>query len=120
MWPSLLGDLTEEQRQKIRVVSMDMWNPYRQAVRKLLAHAEIVADRFHVVKQLNHQINLLRRSLQKKADPELALILKGSRWILLKKRSELNAKEETQLCAILDASQNLRVIYLLREEFSCL
>lgn len=113
-----LGDLSEDQRRMIKVVSMDMWNPYRQAVRKMLgAKVVIVADRFHVVKQLNHQLDLLRRSLQKKADDELALILKGSRWVLLKRRSELNAEEEAKLRIILDASEELRAIYLLREEF---
>jgi len=112
-----LDGLTEEQRQAIRQVSMDMWNPYRQAVHKKLAQAEIVADRFHVVKQLNHQLDLLRRAVQNQADEELAKALKGCRWILLKKRSALSQEEEAQLRVSLNASDELRVIYLLREEF---
>ncbi len=52
-----LDGLTEEERCAIKVVSMDMWEAYRQAVRKKLSHAQIVADRFHVMKQLNHQID---------------------------------------------------------------
>jgi len=44
---------------------MDMWEAYRQAVRKKLSQAKIVADRFHVMKQLNHQIDLMRRSIQR-------------------------------------------------------
>jgi transposase len=65
-----LDGLTEEERRAIKVVSMDMWEAYRQAVREKLSHAEIVADRFHVMKQLNHQIDLLRRSIQRKAKKE--------------------------------------------------
>jgi len=115
-----LDDLTEKERRAIKVVSMDMWKPYRQAVRKKLPHAEIVADRFHVMKQLNHQIDLLRRALQRKArktDEALNQVLKGNRWLLLKNRSELKPDQEAQLQAILNASDELRTIYLLKEEF---
>lgn len=44
-----LDSLTEEERRAIQVVSMDMREAYRQAVRNKLPHAEIVADRFHVL-----------------------------------------------------------------------
>jgi transposase len=112
-----LDNLAEEEQRAIKVVSMDMWKPYRQAVHKKLSHAKIVADRFHVMKQLNHQIDLLRRSLQKKADDALYQVLKGNRWVLLKNRNELKPEEETQLRIILNASAELRIIYLLKEEF---
>jgi len=116
-----LDGLTEEERRVIKVVSMDMWEAYRQAVRKKLPHAQIVADRFHVMKQLNHQIDLMRRSMQRKAKKEekeaLYQALKGSRWVLLKNRHALTPKQEAQLCTILAVSNELRVIYLLKEEF---
>lgn len=112
-----LEQLSKAEGKAIKVVSMDMWEPYRQAVRRKLPHAQIVADRFHVVKQLNHQLNLLRRKLQREADEELAQILKGCRWILLKNRSELNPDEQAKLRLILEACPELRAIYLLKEEF---
>jgi len=116
-----LDGLTEEERRAIKVVSMDMWEAYRQAVLEKLPRAEIVADRFHVMKQLNHQIDLLRRAIQRKAKKQgneaLYQVLKGSRWVLLKNRNELNPEQEAQLCAILELSDELRDIYLLKEEF---
>ncbi len=116
-----LDGLTEEERRAIQVVSMDMWEAYRQAARKKLPRAKIVADRFHVMKQLNHQLDLLRRAIQRRAKKEgneaLYRVLKGSRWVLLKNRGELNPEQEAQLCAILDISDELRDIYLLKEEF---
>ena len=112
-----LDGLTKSERKAIKVVSMDMWKPYRQAVRNKLPHAQIVADRFHVVKQLNHQLDLLRRKLQRDADDELASLLKGSRWILLKNRSDLTEEEEEKLRLILTTCPELSSIYLLREEF---
>jgi transposase len=116
-----LDTLTEEERRAIQVVSMDMWEAYRQAVRQRLPHAKIVADRFHVMKQLNHQIDLMRRSIQRKAKQEgneaLYQALKGSRWVLLKNRRELTPEQEAQLAAMLGISEELRTMYLLKEEF---
>ena len=76
---------------------MDMWEPYRQAVRTKLPWADIVADRFHVVKQLNRQLDLLRKKVQRDADEELAKLLKGCRWIILKPRRNLSAKDSAKL-----------------------
>jgi transposase len=116
-----LEGLTEKERRAIKVVSMDMWEAYRQAVHRKLPHAQIVADRFHVMKQLNHQIDLIRRSIQRKAKKDgaeaLYQALKGSRWVLLKNRSALNPEQEAQLRTILAVSDELRAIYLLKEEF---
>lgn len=40
-------------RQKVEIVSMDMWNPYRAAVKAVLPQARIVVDKFHVVRMAN-------------------------------------------------------------------
>ena len=116
-----VAGLTEEERRAIKVVSMDMWEAYRQAVHNKLPHAQIVADRFHVMKQLNHQIDLMRRSFQRTAkkdgDETLYQALKGSRWLLLKKRNKLTPEQEAKLSVILAISDELRTIYLLKEEF---
>jgi transposase len=41
-----LKGLTPAEKRAIRVVSMDMWRPYRAVVEKYLPQADIVADRF--------------------------------------------------------------------------
>jgi len=102
-----LDELSEEERRTIKVVSMDMWEPYRQAVRHKLPWASIVADRFHVIKQLNHQLDLLRRNLRKNGDETLAELLKNSRWIWLKNRCDLTPEEKAKLQRILEASEEL-------------
>jgi transposase len=116
-----LAGLPGEERRAIKVVSMDMWEAYRRAVHETLPHAQIVADRFHVMKHLNHQLDLIRRSMQRKAkkagDEALYQVLKGSRWALLKKRGELNPEQEAKLRTILATSDELRALYLLKEEF---
>lgn len=95
------------------------WRPYRSAVRKQLKGATIVIDRFHVMKQLNHQLDLLRRKLRQdqEANPELSELLKNSRWALLKNRDNLSQKEEEKLQVILVASARLCKMYPTREKF---
>tara|TARA_B100000315_G_C14518391_1_gene560317 strand:- start:16 stop:1305 length:1290 start_codon:yes stop_codon:yes gene_type:complete len=112
-----LEALSPAQRKAIKVASIDMWQPYRAVVAAELPHADIVADRFHVMKQLNDRLTQLRRAIQRKADEATREILKGSRWLLVKNRNELKPDEEKRLLEVLDASPELRTAYLLKEEF---
>jgi transposase len=104
-------------RQDIAVVSTDLWEPYRQAVKTALPDAQQVADRFHIMKQLTERLTQARRSLQKKADRQTYELLKGSHWILLKAHHTLSAEEQQKLQLILTNCPDLRRMYLLKEEF---
>lgn len=110
-------DLSDAERQAIQVVSIDMWEPYRQAVAAKLPHARLVADRFHVMKQLNDRLTQMRRAIQRQADEATRQALKGSRWLLVKNRSDLSPAEKERLLDVLAASPALRELYLLKEEF---
>lgn len=112
-----LSNLSKAERAAIEVVSIDMWRPYFYAVKAKLPQAKLVADRFHVVKQLNENITKLRRTIQRKADDNQKEILKGSRWLLVKNRQNLSSKEEGHLQNILALSPEIREAYLLKEEF---
>lgn len=112
-----LDALSPAERLAIGCVSMDMWEPYRAVIRTKLAHAAIVADRFHVMRQLNERLTQMRRTLQAQAAPEVQAELKGSRWILVKNRENLTPKESAKLEAVLAACPELRTLYLLKEEF---
>ena len=112
-----LEALPDAVRQSIRVVSTDLWEPYRSAVHEALPQAQQVADRFHMMQQLNKRLTQARRALQKQADEETRQVLKGSRWLLLRARADLTPEDEEKLQAVLNASDELRTIYLLKEEF---
>jgi len=112
-----LDSLSDSQRKAIRFVSIDMWVPYRLAVSNKLAHATVVVDRFHVMKQLNMRLTQLRSNIQRNASPEVQATLKGSRWILVRNRCDLKENEQAQLNKILDLCPQLRTLYLLKEEF---
>lgn len=113
-----IDELTERQRRAICFASIDMWDPYRQAIRNKLPHVRVVADRFHVMKQLNERLTQTRRRIQQNADEETRGTLKGSRWLLVRNRSELSSEQEKHLGKILDLHPELRTLYLLKEEFA--
>ena len=107
----------ESQRKTVRYVSIDMWPPYFHAVRRKLPKARILADRFHVVKHLNERITTIRRKCQRNAPKEIAEVFKGSRWILVRNRKDLSARDEKKFKQVLEACPERRTIYLLKEEF---
>ena len=104
-------------RQAIEVVSIDMWQGYASAVRKVLPHAKLVVDRFHVMQQLNKRLSQARRRFQAKADEATKAALKGCHWLFVKRRIDLTPDEQRRLQAALDAAPELRRFYLLKERF---
>lgn len=44
-------------RDKVKVVCMDMYSPYRKMVKRWFPNAKIVTDRFHVIKLVNHHFS---------------------------------------------------------------
>lgn len=44
-----------------------MWTPYKNVSESLMPQAEVVADRFHVMKQVNEELEGARRKIKKAA-----------------------------------------------------
>jgi transposase len=108
-------------RDNICVVSMDQWEPYRQAVKEVLPHAEIVADRYHVMKNLNKMLDkaqsAILRVLKRLPIQDISSKLKGFRWILLKNQDDLDADERQKLQAVYMLSPQLKKLHQLKERF---
>lgn len=115
-----LDSLSVEQRQAITVVNVDMWEPYTLAIKAKLPQATIVADRFHVMKNLNHCLTQARREIQNKASAEIKAQLKGSRWVLVKNQNDLNEKERAKLQTLYQVSPELKTCHELKELFRLL
>ncbi len=108
-------------RDNICVVSMDQWEPYRQAVKEVLPHAEIVADRYHVMKNLNKMLDkaqsAILRVLKRLPIQDISSKLKGFRWVLLKNQDDLDADERQKLQAVYMLSPQLKKLHQLKERF---
>jgi len=104
-------------RHKIRYVAMDMWTPYRDAVRLVLPQATIVIDKFHVVRMANQALDTIRKSLREGLTTKQRRTLMHDRFILLKRRSDLDARETLILESWTGTFKDLEVAYDLKETF---
>jgi transposase len=110
---------------QIMEVSMDMWMGYKNVARKLMPQAQIVADRFHVMKQVNEELDKARKEVKKEAikiknKKEKEKILEGlakSKYVLLKNEESLKEKEKIKLKEVLKISSLLGEMHKLKEDF---
>jgi transposase len=82
-----------KEREHITVVCMDMWQPYREAVRQCLPAATIVIDKFHAVKMANIALEQVRKQVRAVLDEKQRRTLMHDRFVLLRRRSELQEKD---------------------------
>jgi len=107
-----------EWRAAVRVVSIDLWEPYRQGVKEVFGQrVMLVADKFHGVKQFNGRIQDTRREIQREAPPEVQEALKGIRWAILKDPKHLKGEERRALGRALASHPPLRRMYELKKAF---
>lgn len=104
-------------RQKVEVVSMDMWNPYRTAVKAVLPQARIVVDKFHVVRMANDALEKVRKGLRKELKPTQTRTLKGDRKILPKRAHEASDRERLIMETWTGAFPQLLAAYEHKERF---
>ncbi|MEG4501379.1 transposase [Microcoleus sp. F10-C6] len=53
---------------QIEEVSRDMWKHYKNVSEALMPQAEVVADKFHVMKQVNEELDGAIKQLNKSAE----------------------------------------------------
>ena len=106
---------------QVEAVATDMSPAYVEAVLKHLPKASLVFDRFHVMKLFNDKLSDLRRELYREATDMLHKnVLKGTRWLLLKRPYNLDVDrdEPARLAEALRLNQPLATAYYLKEELA--
>ena len=110
--------LSPKERDGIEAVVMDQWKPYINATQQMLPNAEIVTDYFHMVKQYNRQvIDRVRIGAAKSIEMlvDKRNIIKGSRFLLYKRKDKLTNVETAQLEHILGTNRALYIAYTLKD-----
>jgi transposase len=97
---------------QVVAVCMDLWSPYLNSVRLHCKKAAAVFDKFHVYSYLSNAIDEVRRAEVNKADAKGKELIKGSRWLWLKKK--LKRKQKQTLQDIMAINENLSKAHLLR------
>lgn len=77
------GGIPQGERAKVKVLVTDMYDEYAALARKWLPNARVVADRFHVVKQLTEAVNSLRVAAMSRNEKDTAAYgFMKSKWKL--------------------------------------
>jgi transposase len=106
-----------DDREKIRLVAIDMWNPYREAIREVLPHARIVVDKFHVVRMANEALERIRKEHRVSLPIRGRLQLKDDRWMMLTNPDRLDSGRMLLLEAMLGQFPLLKAGYEAKERF---
>lgn len=110
----LLG-WNEELKKGIKAVAIDLWSPYRSAALQHLPNASIVADRFHVMQNLNKALDECRK--QEKNASGNKEEWKDAKYALLKNKEDLTEEQQAILTKVLNISPILKQVYDLKEQF---
>ena len=78
---------------RIQLVAMDMWRPYKDAVEATLPQATIVIDKFHVLKLANAAVDRVRKDIRGTLTPAQRRGLMHERFVLLKREADLTDRE---------------------------
>jgi transposase len=116
----------------IEEVSIDLWTGYKSLATEMMPNAQIVADRFHVMVQINQELDGERKKEKRKIQAEIKeaktpeeklakeTILAGitdSKYAILKNEKDLNDKQKNKLAEVQNVSNRLKVMHKLKEEF---
>lgn len=122
---AVLKSWGEETLNQIKEVSIDLSGSYRGLIKRVLPNADIVADRFHVMKLVNDELNRVRnvekrginelKNMLKKE--ELESIFKNSKYALLKPEDNLTEKQKIKLEEVKKAFPKLAEMHQQKEAF---
>lgn len=87
---SLWKTLSDEQREQVEAVAVDMWVAFVNSAEEHVPHADIVHDRFHIAKHLNEAVDQVRRAEHKALKKEGDERLTGSRYLWLAREENLS------------------------------
>ena len=98
-----------EVREQVEEVSVDMWGGFPKVIEQVFPNAKLVIDSFHVMKTVNKDLNKLRRGI--------GITDRGSKYLLLSNRINLEQAQIEKLEMTLKKSECLRIAYEMEEEF---
>lgn len=114
---SFFDKLTEEQKQSIQAVAMDRGGAFKAAVEEHIPQAEIVYDKFHIVKNyLSDVVDAVRRSASQGAAGRIKEIIKGQRYNLFRNPENLSEDQKMDLDGLLEAYEDINCVHTLKDE----
>ena len=110
--------LNDRQAGNIKAVGLDRSGAYYRVVLEDLPKAEVVYDKFHIVKNFNAVIDEVRRTETNKADKEGKTFIKGQRFNLFRRPENRTEEQAAELEQLLAANKPLFQVHLLSEQLT--
>lgn len=105
------------ERERVEVVAMDMWAPYKRAVRAVLPQAAVVVDKFHIVRMAGHALDQVRKAVGQQEGIKGRRGLMRSRFLLLTHAADLTPMNRMKLDGMLANVAGLAPAYAAKEAF---
>lgn len=110
--------LGKERTAKLQFICSDMWQAYLKVIAKKASQAVHILDRFHVMQKMNKAINEVRAAEVKQLKQDgYEPILKGARWVLLKRPENLTENQAAKLKQLLQYNLKSVRSHLMKEDF---
>lgn len=119
-----LESIPRATRRGIQTVCTDLYEGYLNAVKEVLPHAKLVADRFHVAKLYRAAADQVRKQELRRLKKELPKAqyqqLKGVLWAFRKNAADLPAAEAAVLARFFTYSPQAQAAYEYREQLTAI
>jgi transposase len=101
----------------IEHVCTDMWKAYLSVIKTELLNAKHILDRFHIVKLLNEAVDAVRREEAAKLRKQGVDLLKGMKYVFLRRNEHLTDSQARSLNAVLNKRLATARAYQWKEKF---
>jgi len=109
--------LSDSQKKNIAIVVMDMWKPFRKSTIKHIPHAQIIYDKFHIIRHLGDAMDKVRKQEYRRVNEKERIFIKGQKYTLLSHKANLDIKGKRALKLLFKANKRIYKAYLLKESF---
>jgi transposase len=107
----------DERTKSLSAICCDMWAPYADVVKEQAPQADLVFDKFHLLRHLLEAVNTVRKDEAAKLKYNDQQLLKGTKYIWLKNPWNLTPQQKQRLGYLEKLNLKINRAYLLKEAF---
>jgi transposase len=115
--PFFTEELGRRRCATLAVVCMDMWAAYAKLVSEYARNAQILFDRFPIVKHLNEALDEVRQSERRRLVGKERAAFKSTRWLLLKNPWNLSTDQQERWSTLVRWNLPIVRAWYLKEAF---